>query len=37
MHAHTFMATQALLDANYAGGLFDGRALEYAEMNALFS
>lgn len=36
-YGHTFTATQSLLDANEAASLFATRAVEYAEMNALFS
>ncbi|MBL8506930.1 MAG: isocitrate lyase/phosphoenolpyruvate mutase family protein [Chitinimonas sp.] len=36
-YGHTCTATQALLDTHHAAGLFADRAVEYAEMNALFS
>lgn len=36
-YGHTYSATQALMDAHDAAGLFAGRAVEYAEMNALLA
>ncbi|MDN3578346.1 isocitrate lyase/phosphoenolpyruvate mutase family protein [Chitinimonas viridis] len=36
-YGRTFTTTQALLDAHQAADLFADRAVEYAEMNALFS
>lgn len=36
-YGHTFTATAALLEAQHAQGVFAGSALDYAEVNALFS
>lgn len=36
-YGQTFAATQTLLDTHQAAGLFAGRAVDYAEMNAMFS